>query len=269
MQKNIIFKSSEIIYEVSGNGNVIVLIHGFVESLDIWKELIPVLNKKYKTISLDLPGHGTSGLFSPEISIDDMAQVIHEVLIAENVSDVLMIGHSMGGYVAMAYADLYPENLKGVGLFHSSALADSDDKKADRLRAVEAVKNNHKDFAVTLVSKLFKEENEKNFPSEASKLKEIARSISPEALIASLMAMRNRPDRTPTLSKLNIPFLFIWGKNDKVLDFNNAFPQAKIPQTSQVLILNEAGHLGFIEAKTETFFTLEKFAEFCDLKKFK
>ena len=173
----------------------------------------------------------------------------------------------MGGYVTMAYADLFPEKIKGICLFHSSALADSEDKKADRLRAIEAVKSDHKDFAVALVSKLFKEGNEQKYQSEASKLKEIAKSLSPEAVITSLMAMRNRPDRTHILSKVKFPVLFIWGKDDKALDFNYAFPQAKLPQTSQVLILSNAGHLGFIEAKSEVFFTLEKFAEFCTLKK--
>jgi len=80
------------------------------------------------------------------------------------------------------------------------------------------------------------------------------------------MAMRNRPDRSPLLSKLKIPVLFIWGKDDKVLDFSYAYHQGKLPQTSQILILSNTGHLGFLEAKTETFHTLEKFAEFCTLK---
>lgn len=267
MQKETQFQKSKINYEVSGEGDTVILIHGFVESLEIWSEIIPILNKKYRTIAIDLPGHGKSELFSKEISIDNMAETIHEVIKAENVNDFILIGHSMGGYVTMSYADLFPEKLKGICLFHSSAFPDSEEKKADRLRAIEAVEKNHKDFTVTLVSKLFKEGNEQKFQNEATKLKEIAKSVSPEAIIASLMAMRNRPDRTHVFSKLNIPYLFIWGKEDKALDFNSAFPQAKLPETSQVLILGNAGHLGFIEAKEETFYTLEKFAEFCTLVK--
>jgi pimeloyl-ACP methyl ester carboxylesterase len=263
MQKKLNFNNAEINYTVSGSGSLIVLLHGFVESLHIWNELIPVLNKKYKTIAVDLPGHGQSGLYSNDISIDIMAEAVHEVLNQEDAKDVFMVGHSMGGYVTMAYSELYPEKLNGICLFHSSALADTEEKKEDRLRAVEAVKRDHKDFTVSLVSKLFREGNEQKYVNEAKQLREIAGNTSSEAVIASLHAMRNRPERSPILSKIKFPVLFIWGKADNALDFNSIFPQAKLPAISHILVLAKAGHLGFIEAKRETFHTIEKFAEFC------
>ncbi|MBA3283933.1 MAG: alpha/beta fold hydrolase, partial [Nitrosopumilus sp.] len=102
MQKNIKFQNSKINYSITGSGSVVVLLHGFVEDLSIWNDLISVLSKKYKTIAVDLPGHGQSELFSKEVSIDNMAEVVHEVLIAEKAEDIILIGHSMGGYVTMA-----------------------------------------------------------------------------------------------------------------------------------------------------------------------
>jgi pimeloyl-ACP methyl ester carboxylesterase len=263
MQKKLNFKTSEINYTISGSGPTIVLLHGFVESLEIWNQLIPLLNKNYRIIAIDLPGHGKSQLPSIEITIDEMAQTVHEVIERENAVKVIMVGHSMGGYVTMAFADLFPEKLNGICLFHSSALADTEEKKVGRLRAVEAVKKDHKDFTVSLVSKLFKKGNEQKFSGDAARLKEIAKNTSSDAVIASLMAMRNRTDHSPALSKLKIPVLFIWGKTDKALDFETVFPQAKLPSLSQVLILDKAGHLGFIEAQRETFKTIENFAEFC------
>lgn len=263
MSKIIKYKNAEINYTVSGQGAVIVLVHGFVESLHIWNELIPVLNKKYKVIAIDLPGHGKSQLLANEISIDEMAQTVHKVLEQENAEKGVMVGHSMGGYVTMAYADLFPGYLRGICLFHSSAGADTEEKKADRLRAVEAVKKDHKDFVISLVTKLFKEGNEQKFEEASAALKSIAKNTSSTSVIASLVAMRNRPDRSPTLSKVEYPVLFIWGKNDNVLSLDAVFPQAKLPAVAQVLILGDAGHLGFIESQRETFHTIEKFAEFC------
>ena len=259
--------TNKLNYIISGNGEAIILIHGFVESLEIWEDLIPVLNKNYKVLAVDLPGHGASPLSDHDVSIEDMAVAINSILEKEKINTCVMIGHSMGGYVAMAFANLYPDKLSGLCLFHSSAYGDTPEKKEGRLRSVEAAKKDHKDFLFSLVSKLFKEGNENKFPDEARKLKEIAINTSTEAVVAGLMAMRNRPDLSSVLAKLNIPVQFIWGKHDNALDFETVFPQAKLPSEAHILILDAAGHLGFVEAKQETYRSLENFAEFCLLQR--
>ena len=267
MLRSIQIRNSNISYSLSGHGRAVILLHGFVESKEIWKKLIPLLSEKYTVIAIDLPGHGKSELIKEELTIKAMAEAVHAVLLSEKIDKAVMVGHSMGGYATMAYADMFPDYLHGICLFHSSAYADTEEKKEDRLRAVEAVKKNHKDFTVSLVSKLFKEGNEEKFENDAQQLKEIAKNTSADAVIASLLAMRNRPDCSPTLAKLKIPVLFIWGKTDKALDFETVFPQAKLPLISQVLILEEAGHLGFIEAQRETFHIIENFVDFCQPEK--
>src|SRR5690625_3946315 len=124
-------------YKQQGKGPSIVFIHGYLENGNMWDKFAEELSEDYQSIIMDLPGHGKSKSYSDTHSMDFMAEKVNEILDELNISEALFIGHSMGGYVALAMADLFPEKVKGLILLNSSSLSDTEEKKEDRLRAVE------------------------------------------------------------------------------------------------------------------------------------
>ena len=142
---NIIYKDATIFYTVSGTGKTVVLIHGFGEDGSIWQEQVNFLKDHFCVIVPDIPGSGNSS-FLKDANIDIFAEIIKNILDTEvqkssiDKNDVTMIGHSMGGYITLAFAEKYPQYLKKIGLFHSSAFADDPEKINGRLKAIEFIK---------------------------------------------------------------------------------------------------------------------------------
>ena len=139
------FNNSTVFYRVYGEGKTLVLIHGFAEDGNIWNGLSNQLKDNFRLIIPDIPGSGKSTILNNsqrEVSIDDYAKVIFQILKKENSTTCTIIGHSMGGYITLAFANKYPDLLAGFGLFHSTAFADSEEKKQTRRKAIEFIKNN-------------------------------------------------------------------------------------------------------------------------------
>lgn len=230
-----------------GKGRVLVLLHGFPESLEIWDFLAKSLSGSYRIIRIDLPGFGGSECFGYVHSMEEMAEQVKGVLDELGLRKYVLCGHSMGGYVAMAFAEKYPKNLSGLIMFHSSAQADSEEKKNDRDRAIAAVKADKKAFVSALLEKLFAPENLPLMKRELESLKRIASVTSAQAIIAALEGMKIRRDGRHVLSQLTTPVLFIVGKKDVVLAAESLITQAKTCKDGQVLLLENAGHMGFYE----------------------
>ena len=165
----------------------------------------------------------------------------------------------------MAFAKKYEKEnlLNGIGLFHSTVLADSDEKKVGRNRAIEAAKKDKVSFIAELIPGLFAKENQERLSSEINKLKEIAKQCSPESLVASLSAMRDRSDTSDFARETSIPFLFIMGKKDNSVPFDKNFPILSFPKKSFALLLDNVAHVGFAEAKEETLFAVRNFVRYC------
>jgi len=172
-----------------------------------------------------------------------------------------MVGHSMGGYVTLAFADQYPAKLKGFVLFHSQAEADDADGKINRDRAIDIVKKNHKSFIASFIPLLFAEENVNQFRNEITDLQKISSGTSPEGIVAALAGMRDRKDSSELLKQVDIPVFFIIGKRDSRMSLAKIMPQLELPKNCEALILDGVGHMGFIEAKELTYKALEYFIE--------
>jgi pimeloyl-ACP methyl ester carboxylesterase len=227
----------------------------------MWKDFSDSLKNKFTTICIDLPGFGKSDIFNSEHSMVFMAEKAHQVLEQENIKKCTLIGHSMGGYVSLAFAKRYPGSLSGLVLFHSQAAADNMEGKKNRDRTIEVIKNNHKGFIYSFIPSLFAEDNMERFSGEIDELIHIAENIENEGIIAALKGMRNREDHFNTLKKLNVPVYFIIGKQDSRIPLDSIMPQLELPSNSEALIIDDVGHMGFIEAKEKTLLALEHFIE--------
>jgi len=193
MTQKILFRNTELSYDRAGNGPAVILIHGFPESSAIWDDFSKELSKELTVLAPDLPGHGLSGLPPNLSSMDDYADAVHSVAAHAGIKSFTLIGHSMGGYIALAFAKKFQgdNSVNGIGLFHSTVFADSDEKKVNRNRTIEVVKKDRAGFIAELIPNLFAKENVEKFSAEINALKKIAHQCTPESLVAALTAMRS------------------------------------------------------------------------------
>lgn len=246
------YKDKLIRYNDLGDGHVIVLLHGYLESLDVWSEFADELAKNYRIILIDLPGHGKSDVYSDEHSMDFMADVLKHVLDDAKVEKCFLTGHSMGGYVALAFLESYPHYLSGFSLFHSSPFGDTPEKIINREREIELVKAGKAQIIYNEhVPKTFAPNNITKFDREIEKGIDMAKNTSPEGIIAVLNGMKSRPDRSLYLRTTNLPCLYIYGLQDNFIS-EDILTRIEFPKTHQILRLENSGHMGFVEEKEET-----------------
>ncbi len=260
MERHIVFQDRKIAYQVSGKGKTIVFLHGFLEDRHIWDAFSQSLSATYQVITIDLPGFGQSEILGELHKMSLMASAVNQVLEAENVEHCLLVGHSMGGYVAIEFAALYAEKLSGLVFFHSHAAADTKEAKTNRYRTIDIVKKNKKQFISSFIPLLFAENNVQKFKLEIKELQQRSESITAESVIASLAGMALRHDRQPLLEELTIPVLFIVGKEDSRIPMDKIVSQLQMPRHSEAIILGDIGHMGFLEAADITCAAIANFA---------
>jgi len=234
-----------------GTKNPLVLLHGFMESQAIWNPFFEAFGEERCVITIDLPGHGQTVQFAEIHTMSLMAECVKVVLDAENIEKVTIIGHSMGGYVTLEFAHLFPERTTQFGLFHSQAAAETEQGIINRNRAVEALNQNKKGFISQLIPDLFAPENVKKLQQEIEHLIEIAQTMSVESIVAATLGMRDRHDRLDVLKQAKNPVIFIQGKQDKRFPDEMIFSQIQLCNQAEVLYLN-CGHMGFLECEQET-----------------
>ena len=264
MRKCISVNTSQIAYTDIGSGNdCIVLLHGYLESSDIWKNFALDLSKHARVISFDIPGHGQSETLAEKHSMELLATKIYNALKQLQIDQCFMIGHSMGGYVTMMFHELYSEKLTGFSLFHSHPYADTKETRKKRFREIELVNDGKKDLIAKVnIPNAFADSNHTKFNQEIQDATEIALKTPSEGIIANLHAMMNRPDLSKSLKKTKKPFLLISGKEDNYIDFEDVASEIKLSRTSEFCILEKSGHMGFIEEKEKT---LDKITHFLKL----
>lgn len=256
----VIFKEKPVHYITEGEGNALVFLHGFIESLEIWDDFSRVLSQKFKVVRVDLPGHGKTPLIEKIHTMELMAASVKAVLDALDIKRCVMVGHSMGGYVTLEFAKQYPQMLSGICLFHSHAAADTEEVKENRRRTIEMIKLNRKGFIKQFIPDLFAENNTVKFAEKIDMLWHRADKMSGQSIIAALEGMKERSGKLDLLLNTTIPVLFIAGKDDMRIPVQNVLAQAILPRHSEVLVLAEVGHMGFIEARDDTMEMISCFA---------
>lgn len=263
MLKQCIFKNDVVTFFDQGKGRVVVLLHGFLGSHQIWKDTISSLSKNYRVIAIDLPGHGNTANYGYAHSMDLMAHCVKSVLDFLRLKKVVIIGHSMGGYAALAFADLYPDTLKGLCLYHSTAYEDNSEKKKDRLRAIELVKKNRTVYTKETIKNLFAKKNLKYLKNEIAFATKIAKSTKKEGIVASLRGMKDRPSRDLILGLVTYPIMMVIGEHDNVLNSQSLIEQSKLLKKPSVLYLEHDGHFGFLESPIVSHIAIKKFLRKC------
>lgn len=243
------FKNTSIAYSDTGKGTAIVLLHGFLENQKMWDNHIASFAKKNRVITIDLLGHGETECLGYIHSMEDNADAVHSVLAELRIRKAIFVGHSMGGYVALAFAEMYPEAVKGLVLLNSTSKADSDERKINRDRAIKAVKQSYITFVSLAIANLFSENNRERLVEEIENTKKEALKTPLQAIVASLEGMKIRADREVLLHLTSFPKMLILGEKDPVLDYEETKVQTK--NTDVELITFPDGHMSHIENQDE------------------
>ena len=247
LHKNISYQNTNIHYSIYGSGKPVMLLHGFAEDSSIFNLQVNYLKERYLIIVPDLPGIGKSQMLAKEkVQLSDYAAILKAIVDEEKINSFTLIGHSMGGYITLAYADKYPETLNGFGLVHSSAYADDEAKIATRKKAISFIEQNGTAaFLKITIPNLFY--NSEESLDDIKNLIEKGNSFSPDVLIQQYNAMITRPDTTSILKTFPLPILFIMGEQDKAVPFADSLQQSHLPQISYVHILRVSAHMGMLE----------------------
>jgi pimeloyl-ACP methyl ester carboxylesterase len=239
---------TSIEYSDSGKGIPIVLLHGYLETHDIWDDFAEELSKYFRIISLDIPGHGKSELSNKDYSLEKIATAINELLVFLYIEKALFIGHSMGGYIMLAYVEKYSEKVSGMVFMHSHSFADTASKATDRDREIDFIlKGKFKLIVKNSIHRSFAEINENKFNIVIEKTIDQALEFKPDLVVHIINGMKNRKERTHVIEASPLPKLFIIGMKDRLLPVEKVLLCAAKAENKKVVLLEHSGHMGFIE----------------------
>lgn len=257
-------RQANLSYYEAGTGFPVVLLHGFMESQEIWTGVREKLSSSFRIIVPDMPGFGESHFNRNYESVEAMAEEVQKLLQSLQIKECIIIAHSLGGYVTLAFAEKFSHMLKGMGLFHSTAFADSDEKKQNRDKTADFIdKHGVPAFAQNFVQSLFYKERKEELSDFIEQVYQIALHTPKETAVAVTKAMRNRPDRSHVLEEAVYPVLFIAGKADEAVPLEKSKEMFYLPKNALIQLLDETAHMGMFERPEETYFMLEQFCKYC------
>ncbi len=247
--KHFNYKNTRISYTDIGTGNVMVLLHGFLENKSIWDFYLADFSRNNRIITFDLLGHGESECLGYIHTMENQAEMIAELLNYLKIEKVFFVGHSMGGYVVLAIADMFSEFVTGLVLLNSTAYEDSLERKANRTRAINAVKKDYTTFVSLAIANLFSPENREKLITEIEIVKREALKTPLQGIIAAQEGMKIRKDRTRVLQNSLFPIYLILGQKDPVLQYEETLKQVEGTQV-EVITFSD-GHMSYIENKEQ------------------
>lgn len=251
MQKTINHKNTSLVYYTYGTGLPVVLLHGFAETSSIWQKQINALSKYCNMIVPDLPGSGKSSAIKTsykKIRIEDFAEAVYSIINNENIQQCIMLGHSMGGYITLAFAEKYQNKLMAFGFVHSTAYADNKEKKQNRLKAISLIeKYGSYSFLKTTLPGLFSAGFKKKHKTVINEFVKEGKNFEALSLQQYYYAMMKRPGRTSVLKQTKLPVLFVIGADDNAAPLNDVLKQAHLPEIAYIHILKNCGHMGMLE----------------------
>ena len=254
------YLGKKLVYRKTGVGIPVILVHGFAEDGEIFRFQTDFLKTRALIIVPDLPGSGSSEYNETMMTMDDYADCINAILENEKITQCIMIGHSMGGYITLAFTERYPEKVLRYGLFHSSAFPDDDEKKLTREKAIRFI-NEHgsSKFLEQSVPNLFSDITKEQKPSLVGEIISKYSNFAPEALVQYYEAMIRRPDRRNVLKSASKPVLLILGQYDSAVPIDKGLVQAHIPEICYIHICKKSGHMGMLEETEFCNHALEEF----------
>ncbi len=257
----LLYKNTKIAYSEIGKGTAVVLLHGFLENSTMWDFHTEELAQKHHVITIDLLGHGKSECLGYIHTMEDQADMVYAVLHHLKIKKAIFVGHSMGGYVALAFAELYPTFMKGLVLLNSTSKADSEERKTNRDRAIIAVKKDYSTFIRMSIANLFSEDNREKLIDEIESVKLEALKTPLQGIVAALEGMKVRKDREILLHTSTFPIQLILGKKDPVLNYEENKKQ--IEGTHLKFYAFPDGHMSHIENRAQLGKVLLDFLKIC------
>ncbi|WP_045689738.1 alpha/beta fold hydrolase [Hymenobacter sp. AT01-02] len=240
----------------------IVFLHGFLESNEIWDEFLADFPSHYRVLRPNLPGYGPDPQPAADYSLEAAADYLQATLKKEGAHEVLLVGHSMGGYVALAFAEKFPAQVAGLCLFHSSSLPDAEEDAERRQRNREFLQQHGvAAFTQEFLKPQFAAAHRESMTNHLEMLQRIGAAVPLETALGGIDAIARRPDRRLVLEKATYPVLFIAGKDDKAVPLEKTHEESLLPDHCTVLWLANVGHVGFLERPTDTRKAIEGFAE--------
>ncbi len=231
----------------------VVLLHGYLESMLVWDSFVPLLYKQVRVVTLDLPGHGVSVVESDTHTMDFLADCVADGLRSLGIKSCTVVGHSMGGYVALAFAERHPDMLDGVVMLSSTPYADSDQKREAREREIALVKAGKKELLAKVAPAAgFAVQNRQRMRDEIEDLVELVYMTEDEGVVAILNGMMQRKDQSEMLRNLSARQTFIFGRYDDYISVEVAEKIASEQPQANVVWLDNSGHMGFFEEPDAT-----------------
>ncbi|MFD1062737.1 alpha/beta fold hydrolase [Winogradskyella litorisediminis] len=252
-------KNIRIHYSVTGNGPTLLLLHGFMETSVMWNDYIENLSQTRHVICVDLLGHGKTENIGYIHCMEDMAKAVYAVLDELNVEKIDCIGHSMGGYVALALAELHPELIDDLCLLNSTYEADDEERKILRTRAAQMATTNFDTLVRMSFTNLFPESSQIKFKNDFEKALEIGLKTSKQGFIAGHKGMAIRPNRLDILKKIKGEKVIIIGDKDWIVNKEKIIADTK--NTDIKIEVFSEGHMSYIENKSELSYFLKRFSE--------
>lgn len=226
----------------------VVLLHGYLESMLVWEEFVPLLYKYVRVVTLDLPGHGISEVKGEVHSMEYLADTVAAMLDKLGIGRCTLVGHSMGGYAALAFCEKYPERLDGLVLLSSTPNPDSPDKVERRHREIALVKAGKKELLARIVPAAgFAADRRQELHEYIDDLAETIHITEDAGITALLGGMMERKDQNEMLRRSNVPQLFILGRKDEYIPLPVAEAMVEAHPQAKVVWLERSGHMGFIE----------------------
>jgi len=257
------YQQTSIHYSLEGMGPAVILLHGFGETAAVWDETVAALKNEFQILVPDIPGSGDTDMIS-DMSMEGLADALKALTDAVGWSAFVLIGHSMGGYISLAFAEKYRESLRGLGLFHSTAFADSEEKIATRKKGIEFIQTHGPlAFLKNTIPNLFAPQTREKNPEIPARLIALADNFSGEALVSYYESMIRRPDRSILLSKLSIPVLIVMGEHDQAVPLVDALQLCKLPKKAYIHTLTKSGHMGMWEEPERSHQLLREFLKDC------
>ena len=253
------YKNISINYTIEGEGEAVVLLHGFLENMDMWNDFLPVLSENHQIIRIDLLGHGKTECLGYVHTMEDMADAVHAVLLHHCIEAAKFIGHSMGGYVALALAEKEPQLLNGLCLLNSTFEADNKERQLLRMRAIKMATTNYENLVRMSFANLFAPESKLKFKEAYDNAMQLALQTPVQGYIAAQEGMKQRPNRYKTFKAISGEKLIITGKKDTLIEPKNI--TQKIKNTSILHKELSEGHMSHIENKSELTYFLKRFIE--------
>lgn len=253
------YKNISINYSDIGEGEPIVLLHGFLENISMWDALTSELKPKNRIIAIDLLGHGKTGSIGYIHTMEDMAEVVAHVLASLKIDKAHFIGHSMGGYVALALAQLYPKIFKGLCLMNSTFEADDNERKSLRTRANKMIQTNFSNMVRMSFANLFAAESKELYKADYENALSEALETSLQGYMAAQEGMRVRLDRFHVFKTLKAKKLILMGLKDPVIDAT--ILKEKVKHSDIDIAEFSKGHMSHIENKSELSYFIKLFVE--------